>query len=129
MSMQALLYRFRDLGIIAETYYRQFCMDINRLGWRTSEPHPLERERPQWMPRTSLRAFAEGLISREEAERMTGERIETKSSHTSVERRAFMKLPLQERRKILEVQAERFLAHYVEGEEWREFQGGDIVEY
>ena len=129
MSLQALLYRFRDLGIIAETYYRQFCMDINRLGWRTSEPHPLERERPQWLTRTSLRAFAEGLISREEAERMTGERIETKSSHSSVERRAFMNLPLQERRRILEVQAERFLAHYEEGKEWKELQGGDIVDY
>jgi hypothetical protein len=104
-------------------------MDINRLGWRSSEPHPLERERPQWLTRTALRALAEGLISREEAERMTGERIEMKSPHSSVERRAFMKLPLQERRRILEVQAERFLAHYEEGKEWRELQGGDIVDY
>ena len=38
MSMQALLYRLRNLGIITESYYKQWCMDISRLGWRRDEP-------------------------------------------------------------------------------------------
>lgn len=46
------------------------------------------------------------------------------------ERRAFMKLPLEERRKILAKEAEEAAKHYEEDyEEWNDLQGGDIVEY
>lgn len=48
---------------------------------------------------------------------------------TLEERRAFLRLPLAERRRILAEQAESLQAHYEEDTEWREFQGGDIVEY
>ena len=44
-------------------------------------------------------------------------------------RRALMQLPIEERRRILEAQAEKLVAHYEQDAEWREFQGGDIVEY
>ena len=50
---------------------------------------------------------------------------------TLAQRRAFMKLPLAERRKQLAAQADRMAKHYeseperTEREEW---QGGDIVE-
>lgn len=51
---------------------------------------------------------------------------------TLTDRREFSKLPLEKRRKILEIQAERMLQHYegirgsVDYEIW---QGGDIVEF
>jgi hypothetical protein len=46
------------------------------------------------------------------------------------ERRAFMKLPLEERRKILAQEAEEAAEHYQEDyKEWNDLQGGDIVEY
>lgn len=50
---------------------------------------------------------------------------------TLTDRREFSKLPLEERRKILEAQAERMLQHYewirgsVDYETWQE---GDVVE-
>jgi hypothetical protein len=53
----------------------------------------------------------------------------TEQPLTLEERRAFLRLPLAERRRILAEQAERLEAHYEEDTEWREFQGGDIVEY
>lgn len=45
------------------------------------------------------------------------------------DRRAFMQLPLAERRRILAQQAEAMVEHYEQDTEWREFQGGDIIDY
>lgn len=56
---------------------------------------------------------------------------ETDQTTTLAQRRAFLKLPLAERRKQLAAQADRMAEHYesesetTEREEW---QGGDIVE-
>jgi len=47
------------------------------------------------------------------------------------QRRAFMKLPLEERRRRLAAQADRMAEHYEsepEATERAEWQGGDIVE-
>ncbi len=47
------------------------------------------------------------------------------------QRRAYMQLPLEERRKRLAAQAERMAEHYEQESEGRErdtWQGGDIVE-
>jgi hypothetical protein len=51
---------------------------------------------------------------------------------TLEQRRAFLKLPLAERRKILSRQAEDAVGHYESDESVQEregWQGGDIVEY
>ena len=48
------------------------------------------------------------------------------------QRRDFMKLPLQERRKILAQQAARLVKHYEaepESTEREQWQGGDVVEF
>ncbi len=45
------------------------------------------------------------------------------------DRCAFLKLPMEERRRILTEQAEEIAAHYQQNTEWRELQAGDIVEY
>jgi hypothetical protein len=55
--------------------------------------------------------------------------VETKPSPSVEKLRAIMKLPLAERRRLLAEQAERMAAYYEQDSEWREFQGGDIVEY
>jgi hypothetical protein len=60
------------------------------------------------------------------------EAIETTPPLTLEERLAFMKLPLEERRRILAEQAEAMIAEYELEENHRErelWQGGDIVEY
>lgn len=45
------------------------------------------------------------------------------------ERRAFLKLPPTEKKRILQEQAEKLLSHYQEDTEWGELMAGDIVEY
>ena len=60
------------------------------------------------------------------------EAIETARPLTLADRLAFMKLPIEERRRILAEQAEAMFAHYDLEENRRErelWQGGDIVEY
>ena len=41
----------------------------------------------------------------------------------------FMKLPLCERQKLMAEQAEIFAYEYENDPEWREWQGGDILDY
>jgi len=60
------------------------------------------------------------------------ETIETTAPLTLAERLAFLKLPIEERRRILAKQAEAMVAEYDLEENRREreiWQGGDIVEY
>jgi hypothetical protein len=44
-------------------------------------------------------------------------------------RRAFLKLPLAERRRLLAKQAEQMAAYYEKDPEWREFLEGELVDY
>lgn len=46
MSLWALLYRLRDLDIINESHYRDWCTQINKRGWRRQEPGELPNEQP-----------------------------------------------------------------------------------
>lgn len=48
---------------------------------------------------------------------------------TLTERRAFLKLPLAERRRRLAQQAEKMMAHYEQDHEWQEITPGDLIEY
>jgi len=115
MSMQALLYRMKDLSIITDTHYREWAMEISRRGWRRQEPGEMPPEQPQWLRRNVLRALAEGVMSHEEGERMLGETLERKPSLTLEQRRSFMKLSLDDRRRMLAEQAERMTSHYDRG--------------
>lgn len=129
MSAQALLYRLRDLEIIGESYYKKWCIDISRLGWRRREPAEMPPERPSWVQRSVLRALGEDLISREMAESILSRSLDDQQPNSLVERRAFMNLSLEERRRIMAKQAERVAARYEEDSEWREFQEGDFIDY
>ncbi|WP_017662170.1 hypothetical protein [Baaleninema simplex] len=44
------------------------------------------------------------------------------------QRLAFLKLPMSERRRILESQAETMLEHYQQDSEWQELMAGDIID-
>ena len=58
--------------------------------------------------------------------------ISSEERMTLEQRRAFLKLPLAERRRILSQQAENAASHYESEQSVREreaWQGGDIVEY
>jgi hypothetical protein len=80
----------------------------------------------------TIAAIQEGIASAERGELKPAEQVlaEMKARHalTLVERRAFLRLPLEERRRILAQQAETAAAFYDEDPEWKEIQGGDLVE-
>lgn len=54
---------------------------------------------------------------------------ENNQSPSLQERQAFLKLPLSDRRRILETQAETMLSHYQQDSEWQELMAGDIIDY
>jgi hypothetical protein len=53
----------------------------------------------------------------------------SKSNLTLEQKRAFLKLPLSERRKILASQSESIVNHYQQDSEWKELMSGDIIDY
>ncbi|MCL4368774.1 MAG: XRE family transcriptional regulator [Actinobacteria bacterium] len=128
MSMQALLHRLKDLGIITEAYYTRWFKEINRRGWRKVEPNLLPAEEPQWLRLAVLRTLAEGQITRDEASRLLGEPVQFEGPISLVERRALMKLPLEERRRVIAEQAQQAAQGYQEDEELREIEVDDLIE-
>ncbi len=129
ISMQALVYRLHELKIIATSYYRQWWSMFDNLGWRMTEPESLPYEEPYWLRRTVLRLIAERIVSQTDAEQILDEKIELEQPVTVIQRRAFLKLPVAKRRQILAKQAQRIAKHYDKDTEWRDFQGGELVEY
>jgi hypothetical protein len=128
ISIQALLYRLRDLQVITPSYHREWCLQINRLGWRKQEPQEQPAERPTWFYRTVLRALSEGVITPQEAQDMVGVPVDGAEPVPLVTRRGFVKLPVEERRRLLARQADKLKAHYDENPTWRGLGGGDLVE-
>ena len=129
ISIQALLYRMKDLGIISPTYFEGWNIQIRGSGLRKNEPGDQPAEESQWLRRGVLRALAEGRLVQDEAESILKEAVEKERPLSLTERRAFMKLPLEERRRILAEQAMKLSSYYEEDKERIHLQGGDVVEY
>ncbi|MGD0856363.1 MAG: XRE family transcriptional regulator [Dehalococcoidia bacterium] len=115
ISLQALLHRMLDLGIINDSYYRRWCIYISKSGWKKHEPDEMERERPQWLSRNLSRLVGEGAITRDEAERLLGASIDVDEPTNIMQRHAFLKLPVDKRRLLLAQQA-KLLSEYYEKE-------------
>ena len=105
MSMGAIAYRLKDLGIISKETSDALWEQIIARGWRKVEPNPLDPEKPSWFKRSTLRALSEGLISRDEAQRLLGaewdESLAPPLSQQSKRIRALRRLPREERRRIM----------------------------
>jgi transcriptional regulator with XRE-family HTH domain len=129
MSIQALLYRLHDLNIVSDAYCNRTWPLLRQMGWKKREPEALEPEVPQWLKRNLFRAVSEGLLTKDEAETMLGEKLHTVESLSSIGRRSFMKLPLAERRRLLAEQAEKMTDHYESLVKKGVFNGGDYIEY
>jgi hypothetical protein len=127
MSIQSLVYRLRDLGIISEGGAATLWKQINARGWKQEEPNPLDPERPQWARRAALRAIAEGSLTVDEAEIMIGVRPDTAHPPETNERRDLMKRPPSERIRRLRSDALRAREDYVEDREWAALLGGDLL--
>ena len=64
LSMQAWIYRARDLGIISEAAFRRLNKAFRERGWHRVEPGtPYPPEEPVRFQRLVFQALAEGLVS------------------------------------------------------------------
>ena len=129
MSIQAILFRLRDLRIITDTYYRKWCIQVNTLGWKKSEPIEILPEKPERFHQQVRRALSEELITEMEAKQFLNHTVEPSANRSPSERRQFLELPEAERDRILSEQAKEMADFYEHDTEWREWEGGPIVEY
>jgi len=77
LSMQAWIFRARDLGIITENAAARLFQRFRANGWHRHEPDgALPTERPRRMERLIYRALAEDLISRSRGQELLGEPLQ-----------------------------------------------------
>ena len=73
LSMQAWIFRARDLEIISETVAARLFQRFRANGWHRHEPgEAIPAEKPRRMERLIYRALAEDLISRSRAQELLG---------------------------------------------------------
>lgn len=113
VSMQAVLYRLKDLEILDDAGYVWWCKRINQSGWRVNEPGDEPPERSTWVDVYAHRAAAEGLIGAEALIEYVP-RAATRTVPQDIDRRALMKLPLAERNAIIQAQATQLAGEYAE---------------
>jgi transcriptional regulator with XRE-family HTH domain len=126
LSIQAIIHRLKDLNIINKSFYSSCFININKWGWKKSEPCELKPEEPKWLKKNVLRAVAEGLMTLEKAEHMLGEKLTIEQVSSISQRMAFMRLSLQDRKRILSDQAQKYASSYTPDIEWMEMQGGFV---
>lgn len=129
MSIQAILFRLRDLGIITDTYYKKWCIQINKFGWKKHEPIEIPPEKPERFHQQVLRALSEEFISEKEAEQLLNNVVELSTNPSLSERGQFLALPKAERHRILSEQAKEMADFYENDPEWREWERLSLVEY
>lgn len=125
ISIQAIIRRIFDLEIINESQYKNLFIQINKLGWRKEEPGPLPPEKPYWLEQTVYRGVAENIISKEEGSRFLGKEIENDDTTDLMDRKKFLMLPMEERRRIMQEQAESVQDYYKNSDEWRDWIDGE----
>jgi Zn-dependent peptidase ImmA (M78 family) len=72
LSIQAWVYRARDLGIISSSTFRRAYQGLSTRHLRLEEPGDVPAEKPQRMEQLVYRALAEELITRSRAAELLG---------------------------------------------------------
>ena len=129
MSIQALLYRLKDLEIITEAYYKKWCVDISKWGWKKIEPIDILPEKPERFCQQVHHALSDGLITEKDVGRLLNQTVQTSTDKRLSERRQFLALPRKERHRILSEQAKEMANFYENDKEWQEWEGGPVVEH
>ena len=86
VSVQALVYRCRDIGIINDALFRRLFQDMSKFGWRSPpypEPEPIKPEAPSRFKRLCSRAVAENVIAEARAAELLS--ISVRELHESME--------------------------------------------
>jgi Zn-dependent peptidase ImmA (M78 family)/DNA-binding XRE family transcriptional regulator len=122
LSLQAILYRLKDLEIINNSLFRRCYTLINVLGWKKKEPNESKPEKSQWLRVNTYRALSEGFISQKKAEQLLGEKIEKALSLSSEKIRAFVQLTPAKRNEILKAQAQKYSSEYEIDMDWLDME-------
>ncbi len=118
LSIQAMAYRFRDLGIISASYFNLIYTYINQHGFKIEEPGSRElqfREEPSAYQAEVYRALSEGLISERDVERFlprNAQRAESSGPGSSADIKRFLALSKKERERVLEAAASAAVGDY-----------------
>ena len=126
ISIQAILYRLKDLDIISETYYKKWCVHISKKGWKKNEPIEIQPEKPERFQQQIRYAFSEGLITQQDVERLRNQTDPNSSDRLHNHRREFLGLPKNKRYKIIRKQAKDMVGFYENDAEWHEWEGGPV---
>lgn len=108
LSMQAWVYRAADLGIIDQAHCRSIFAEFSARGWRKEEPVKFQgKEQPTRLRQLTVRAFAEGLLTSAQAERICPNVMQEcaealPSVPGCMDARSLMKLPQDERECLME---------------------------
>jgi len=129
ISLQALLRRLSDLGIIAPTAYKSWMIEIWKRGWRKEEPEPIAPEKPTWLERMLTRALAEGVINSAEVKSMGGSFACEIADTVPRNRAAFLRLPMEQRRRMLETQAQQARKYYLAKSAENDLESGEIDDH
>jgi Zn-dependent peptidase ImmA (M78 family)/transcriptional regulator with XRE-family HTH domain len=77
ISMQAIVYRAKELGVITQSYYRQFFFLFNQLGYKVNEPVAYYGKRPSSrFDKLLFRALTEEVIDIEKAAQLKNLTVE-----------------------------------------------------
>jgi Zn-dependent peptidase ImmA (M78 family) len=123
ISVQAIVMRASDLGIINGDLKTRFFKYAGQNGWRTQEPQSLAVEEPQRWKQIITRGLSERLLTIEEASPyLSAQELESAPPEVL---RAQMRhsLPLEERQRQMRNAAEQMVDYYApgnEGAEWAE---------
>jgi len=121
LSMQAWIIRARDLGIIDEAHARTLFTRFSAKGWRKEEPLKFEgQEKPLRLRQLTVRALAEGLLTQTQAARICPQALtdigeECPPAPSSMDARTLLKLPKEERERLMEQAATLLEGDYQEG--------------
>lgn len=121
LSMQAWILRAADLGIIEPAHARTLFAEMSARGWRRQEPVDFQgREKPMKLRQLAVRALAEGLLSRAQAERVCPG-ITREVDHLDDEplgalaARSLLRLPEADRERLMEQAAALIADEYQAG--------------
>ena len=135
LSMQAIVFRLRDLDVISESHYILICRYFSGMGFRVEEPGSGElkfEESPMVLKRKVHRALSEGLISANDVERFLPgfhPSLNSPARLSSLEIKRLLSLSSAERDKVLEASAQVTLDVYADPDVHISGVVDDIIEY
>lgn len=85
ISIQAIIYRLSDLGIISNSYKSYYYRYINQMGWKVDEPYEYEgKEESNRFDQLIFRALSEDIISMSKAAALNNMKLAEFRSKTLV---------------------------------------------